>query len=105
MPSTPQASVLRPHSLIIVTSGDGKETVTDCLQCVHCQKVMRVVRGSGRKRGFCFKCMGPTCGTEACQSCVPVEKGLEIEEKAFAEVARSIMGNFVPGASGLMVPK
>lgn len=105
MPSTPENSVLRPHSLIIVTDESGKETVTDCVQCVHCQAVMRIVKGSGRKRGFCMKCHGPTCGTEECQKCVPVEAGLEAEEKRFAEFSRSILGNFVPAASGLMVPK
>jgi len=55
--------------------------VADTAQCVHCNGHFQIVRGSGRVRGFCTKCMGPTCGSRECDECVPFEKRLEIMEK------------------------
>lgn len=54
----------------------------ETLQCVHCG--MHWVRqpGSGIKRGFCLKCMGVTCGKEACDECVPYEARIELMEGA-----------------------
>jgi len=103
----PDNSVLRPHGLVIVTDLDGNETVRDTLQCVHCQAHWVVVKGSGRRRGWCMKCGGPTCGAHACEvgGCVPKEAALEAEEKRYGELARSIQGNFVPSASGILTPK
>jgi hypothetical protein len=80
MPSTPTSSVLRPHGTIIVCDVDGKETQADSLQCVHCGAHWVVVKGSGIRRGFCRNCMGPTCGADACCTCIPLEKKLEMVE-------------------------
>jgi len=74
-------STLRPHGQIIVVTGDGQDYQRDCLRCVHCQKVWVVKPGSGRRRGFCTKCMGPTCGAHKCEECVPFEKKLDLYEK------------------------
>ena len=73
----------------------------DSFQCKHCnaiiiiqpskservwsppQEIARIglpppPRATGeRQRGFCFRCMGPTCGKRGCVPCVPFEKRLE----------------------------
>jgi hypothetical protein len=50
------------------------------LQCGHCGCHFAVNPGSGRKRGFCLKCMKVTCGSQGCLECNPVEKRLEQAE-------------------------
>ncbi len=74
----------------------------DVLKCVHCQYIWQVQPGSGRKRGFCLKCMGPTCGQEKCVPCSPVEKQLDDAEK----LARGGFGDVSFGMSpgGFIVP-
>jgi len=57
----------------------GEATVADTLQCVHCNAHWAVVRGSGRIRGFCRRCMGPVCGPQ-CAACVPFEQRLAMIE-------------------------
>lgn len=52
----------KPHGFVFV---DGRE-VAQTLQCVHCGKHWIPIRGSGIKRGFCQKCMGPLCGSASC---------------------------------------
>jgi len=76
LPSEP-VSVRNPSGFIFV---DGRE-VANTLQCVHCQAHFIVVKGSGRKRGFCHKCMGPTCSPQCSGECYPAEKQLEDEER------------------------
>ncbi len=49
-------------------------------QCVHCGNHFLSVKGSGKKRGWCMKCHGITCGKIECCKCVPFEKKLEIME-------------------------
>lgn len=72
-----QASVVRPAGTIIVSSPDGLDFQADTLRCVHCQAHWRVMRGSGRKRGYCGRCSGPTCSPECTNKCVPFEQRLE----------------------------
>ena len=55
---------------------DGNE-VGQTLKCPHCQAIFEVVRGSGRRRGFCMNCMAPTCGDKKCCECLPWEKRFE----------------------------
>ncbi len=55
--------------------------VGETAMCVHCGYHWQIIRGSGRKRGFCTKCMGPTCGRRECDECVPLEKRIELMEK------------------------
>jgi hypothetical protein len=58
-----------------------KDEEYDTIQCKHCGGHWRWIQGSGRERGFCMRCMGPTCGQEKCEmTCVPFEKELEIME-------------------------
>lgn len=53
----PKLTLLRPHGAILA---DGHE-VADLLQCGHCQYTWQVQPGSGRRRGFCYRCMRVTC--------------------------------------------
>ena len=55
---------------------------SDTLQCIHCQAHWQFVPGSGRKRGYCMNCGGPTCGKKDCETnCEHWEKKLERIEK------------------------
>jgi hypothetical protein len=45
-------------------------------QCVHCGAHFPIRPGSGKIRGFCFRCNGPVCGP-ACAACVPAELQLD----------------------------
>jgi hypothetical protein len=53
---------------------DGKDSAVT-LRCCHCGGHWIPVKGSGRKRGFCCRCMGfccgPTCPALAYGTCVP----------------------------------
>jgi hypothetical protein len=64
-----------------VTTGPYGELVhADTLTCVHCQHTWEYVQGSGRRRGWCLRCHGVTCGAAACMACVPVDRRLENAE-------------------------
>lgn len=50
----------------------------DVLMCMHCQYIWEPEPGSGRKRGWCFNCEGPTCGKQACaEGCKHWEQVIE----------------------------
>ena len=68
---------MKPSGFIFI---DGQE-VAETLCCVHCRSHWVPVKGSGKVRGFCRKCMGPTCGSKSCDTCVPFEKRLEQIER------------------------
>lgn len=53
----------------------------ETLSCAHCGKTWHVKPGSGTHRGWCFKCNAPTCGSRACQTCLPWERQMEIMEQ------------------------
>lgn len=71
-------AVLRPSGAILV---DGQQ-VADTVQCAHCGQHFILQPGSGRRRGFCLKCEGLTCGSASCAPCVPIERRLELRERA-----------------------
>lgn len=71
----------RPDGYIAISYEDGHVVERDTLQCVHCGAHFIVEPGSGRRRGFCLKCGGPTCGRPGCDSCTPFEKKLEALEE------------------------
>ena len=77
----PSHSTRRPRGTIIVADDSGRETHRDTLQCAHCGLHWIHEPGSGRVRGFCMRCMGPTCGAQACDACDPVEKKLDRAER------------------------
>jgi hypothetical protein len=47
------------------------------MSCVHCQYTWMIEPHSGKERGFCMHCMGPTCGPK-CEKCIPLQRRLEI---------------------------
>lgn len=69
-------TILRPHGYMVSTGPDGEIVEADTLQCVHCGCHFAVEPGSGKIRGYCGSCNGPTCGPK-CQACVPVDQLLE----------------------------
>jgi len=75
-------SVLKPSGHVICTPLDGsKETQVDLVHCCHCSRLWIWEVGSGKKRGWCLKCNGITCGSELCDVCVPKEKQVENLDK------------------------
>ena len=73
---------LRPKGYGFLTDPDASQMTmeSDTLMCVHCQAIWRVQFGSGRERGWCLPCNGPSCGKEACYLCKPFEKRMEEQE-------------------------
>ena len=71
-------SVRRPKGYILVTGPVGVEDEGETLQCVHCGMHWKVEPSSGKQRGFCMNCNGPTCGKRPCETkCVPAERMIE----------------------------
>lgn len=83
----------RPAGAFIWMGPEG-ETNRDTVACVHCRAHWMVDPGSGRERGYCLKCAGPTCGSPDCYECVPYEAMIEqIEAQARMEAnLRAIRG-------------
>ncbi len=51
------------------------------LMCKHCQMHFEVDPGSGKTRGMCMSCSGPTCGKQQCmERCLPWEAMIEVME-------------------------
>jgi hypothetical protein len=65
----PRHSTLKPAGGLLE---DGRQ-VADLLQCCHCQYTWRLQPGSGRLRGFCYRCMRVTCGKPECMVCRPAD--------------------------------
>lgn len=63
-------AIAKPSGTIIISDPlRNREVQADTMQCVHCGKHWISVRGSGKRRGFCQKCMGITCGNRMCDVC------------------------------------
>lgn len=61
---------------------DGHSDDGETLMCVHCQMHWMVKPGSGKQRGWCWNCGGPTCGKQGCETrCIPFEKAIENSER------------------------
>lgn len=58
---------------------DGREAA-ETLSCCHCGRAWITRPGSGTRRGFCMCCGKVTCGSKACDVCVPLEARLELWE-------------------------
>lgn len=68
----------RAAGAVLIVGEAGTEEQRDTLMCAHCQMHWIVEPGSGRARGWCFRCGGPTCGKQPCEAeCVPWEKMIE----------------------------
>lgn len=51
--------------------------------CAHCGTLWVTGMEYNHVRGFCRKCMRPTCGVTGCFECIPYERELEIIEAAY----------------------
>lgn len=67
---------MREDGALIV---DGAQ-IASTQMCCHCGGHFQMVKGSGKRRGFCMKCMKITCGAPECDPCIPLEARLEIME-------------------------
>lgn len=70
-------SLIKPAGHCFETTLDGVLCEADTWQCNHCGGHERVVRGSGRLRGFCTNCgkyVHPHCSVEVTGKCVPQEQ-------------------------------
>ena len=67
---------LREHGGIIL----GGQQVASTTQCPHCGAHFVMVPGSGTRRAWCTRCHAVTCGSVACDACVPLEARLEHAE-------------------------
>ena len=103
MPSPPRHSALRPSGTVCITTPDGGETQHDTLQCAHCGRHWVVLPGSGRVRGFCLKCMKPTCGAPECDACDPVEAKLQRLEQQY-EAAKQLAGGALVPSRAILIP-
>lgn len=88
---------------ITILDPDAPNQEYDTYQCVHCNAITVVAHHNDhapsvneelwdgniprpnsrpkRRRGFCFNCMGPTCGRKECVTrCIPFEAKLEVAE-------------------------
>ena len=67
---------------IIITDPERPyDSERDTVMCAHCQKHWIPEPGSGRERGWCLRCNGPTCGQQVCnEHCIPWEKRIEVME-------------------------
>lgn len=71
-----------PHGILLATHWDGTREERDILTCCHCQYAWEVRPGSGKRRGWCARCSGPTCGKRRCETaCEPFERWLEMVER------------------------
>ena len=66
----------KPSGSIII---DGQE-VAHTKQCCHCNTHFVSIIGSGKIRGYCTLCNAVTCGSPACDVCIPYEAKLELQE-------------------------
>lgn len=75
-------SARKPDGCSIITDPSMSCAVhQDTVQCCHCDAHYAVDPGSGSTRGFCMSCMAPTCGGDACCTCIPFEKKLAMYER------------------------
>jgi len=73
----------RVEGYAIITGEAGEVQEFDTFTCPHCNGVCIIRPGSGKQRGYCNMCGGPTCGRPNCMECVPFLKKLERHERRF----------------------
>jgi len=69
------------HGYAVFVNDWGVTTEADTYGCCHCQYVVHLQPGSGKRRGYCRLCDKPTCGSEACRECKPFMKQIEEIER------------------------
>lgn len=85
----------KPSGAIIV---DGQEAAVT-LQCAHCGRHWVPIRGSKRRRGFCMRCMKPTCGARNCLACLPYRERIEKRRWKTKKPATQVVAPVLSNAS------
>ena len=83
----------KPDGYARTVGPDGIEEA-DTQQCVHCGGIFHIVKGSGTRRGFCMRCMGVTCGSKDCDTCIPFEAQLDHMEGKTTKYTPLIVDQF-----------
>lgn len=83
--------------------GDGKSHYGFTQQCVHCDKHYEYSPGSGKIRGWCYKCDGPVCGPD-CAECFPYEKRMDLYEAGRLPELLSPTDCILPKKSRIIMP-
>jgi hypothetical protein len=60
-----------------------KDEAIVTVMCAHCGRHWPFRPGSGKRRGFCTRCYGYTCGNPRCDNCIPLEQNLELMEDGY----------------------
>ena len=72
--------------------GEDAAVSSETMSCVHHQGVQWLIQpGSGRERGWCFKCNGPTCRPR--ETCLPWERQFEQMERR-SRLLEAVARNF-----------
>lgn len=80
----------QPAGVILISTPDGKVRDMDTVRCAHCGTHWVPEPGSGRERGWCFRCAALTCGREPCETtCQTVEQWCERIER-YARIEANI---------------
>lgn len=69
-----------PKGYSVLTDPDKGVRERDIYSCCHCQRIVEVVPGSGKLRGWCIHCSRPHCGGPRCWVCIPWEAQIEAME-------------------------
>lgn len=72
-------SLRKPSGHFFISDPEGGSE-GDTFSCKHCGLIQHVNPQSGKERGYCAMCHGPTCGRLKCQSCEPLMKKIEAME-------------------------
>jgi hypothetical protein len=78
LPSEPQYE-RKASGYIIMDDGNGPVETAATLRCCHGGENFISIKGSGKRRGWCIRCMGVTCGSH--EICSDWRRRLEDYEK------------------------
>ncbi len=67
-------AILHPHGYLIITEDGVTSAEHDTLLCPHCQGIIVIQPGSGKRRDYCLKCKAVTCGKKECRACLTFEQ-------------------------------
>lgn len=96
-------SARRPDGYEIAVGPKGTEE-HDTKQCAHCGGHFRIVKGSGKIRGFCTCCMKVTCGNPACNEHFPLEERMALYEKGLLGDIMHSREQILPQHKKLILP-
>lgn len=68
------------NSIIIVQPSGSENVWSPSTTIAFIGQPRKQTKPRSRQRGFCFRCMAPTCGKRKCVRCVPFEAKLEVAE-------------------------